>query len=73
MTWTHNDGPLSDDIQVKTQLNKTTLTIPRVSQGHSGHYTCFIQNEGGSAQCTCDVIIKSKCYEKIFCITFTDL
>ncbi|XP_042876868.1 titin-like isoform X4 [Penaeus japonicus] len=60
VTWTHNDGPLSDDIQVKTQLNKTTLTIPRVSQGHSGHYTCFIQNEGGSAQCTCDVIIKKK-------------
>ncbi|XP_037781353.1 LOW QUALITY PROTEIN: titin-like [Penaeus monodon] len=60
VTWTHNDGPLKDDIQVKTQLNKTSLTIPRVNQGHSGHYTCFIQNEGGSAQCTCDVIIKKK-------------
>nr|XP_053632755.1 LOW QUALITY PROTEIN: titin-like [Cherax quadricarinatus] len=58
VTWTHNGGPLSEDAQVKTHLNKTAVIIPRVNQSHSGHYTCLIENETGSAQCTCDVIVK---------------
>ena len=61
MTWTHNGGPLSNDATVETRLNKTVLTIPKVKQSHSGHYTCFIENDAGSAQCTCDVIVKSEC------------
>ncbi|XP_063883939.1 titin-like isoform X4 [Scylla paramamosain] len=58
VTWTHNGGPLSNDAMVETRLNKTVLTIPKVKQSHSGHYTCFIENDAGSAQCTCDVIVK---------------
>ncbi|KAK4306760.1 hypothetical protein Pmani_021420 [Petrolisthes manimaculis] len=58
VSWTHNGGPLRGDAEVKTNLNKTTLTIPRVNQNHAGHYTCFIENDAGSAQCTCDVIVK---------------
>lgn len=60
VSWTHNGGPLSNDAEVKTSLNKTTLIIPRVNQTHAGHYTCLIENDAGSAQCTCDVIVKSK-------------
>ncbi|XP_042205940.1 titin-like isoform X2 [Homarus americanus] len=58
VTWTHNGGPVSHEAQVTANLNKATLIIPRVKQSHSGHYTCAIENETGSAQCTCDVIVK---------------
>lgn len=58
VSWTHNGGPLSNDATVETRLNKTVLTIPKVKQSHSGHYTCLIENDAGSAQCTCDVIVK---------------
>ena len=62
VTWTHSGGPLSNDAIVETRLNKTVLTIPKVKQCHSGLYSCHIDNDAGSAQCTCDVIVKSECH-----------
>ncbi|XP_066957162.1 uncharacterized protein [Macrobrachium rosenbergii] len=58
VSWSHNGGPISETAEIKTKLNKATLTLPNVNQSHSGHYTCVIKNDAGMAQCTCDVIIK---------------
>ncbi|KAG0730308.1 Titin [Chionoecetes opilio] len=58
VTWTHNGGPVSNDAIVETRLNKTLLTIPKVKRQQSGQYTCHLDNDAGSAQCTCDVIVK---------------
>ncbi|KAK7027933.1 hypothetical protein SK128_020283 [Halocaridina rubra] len=58
VTWTRNGGPVSEDAQIESRLNKAMLILPNVSQSQSGHYTCIIKNDAGMAQCTCDVIIK---------------
>ncbi|CAL4122342.1 unnamed protein product [Meganyctiphanes norvegica] len=58
VSWSKNGGPIPNDAVTKQEVNKRLLTIPRVSQPHAGRYTCVIANEAGTAQCTCDLVVK---------------
>ena len=64
VTWTHNGGPLPPTCQTSLVLNKVSLVIPSVTQPFAGRYTCAIDNDAGSSQCTCDLIVKSE----FFCL-----
>ena len=59
VSWSHNGGPLDGSSQSSLALNKVTLILPRVTQAHGGRYTCSIDNDAGSSQCTCDLVVKS--------------
>merc|ERR1712106_100017 len=58
VTWSKNGGPIPADVVTKKDMNTRSLFIPRVSQTHAGRYTCVVANEAGTAQSTCDLVVK---------------
>lgn len=72
VTWSHNGGPLDPSCLSSLCLNKVTLVLPRVAQAHAGRYTCAIDNEAGSSQCTCDLVVKSEDSIQLFLVIISD-
>lgn len=58
--WLFNDGPVSGkDFLISTSGERQVLSVPLLSNSHSGKITCVAENEAGKATCTANLSVQS--------------